>query len=198
MVTKKVCIFGAHGVGKRSLTSRFRDNTEAERYRASVGVQISKKEVVVGNQSVTMAIWDVADLDNFDRGLMNYSRGMSGYLLVADGTRPSTLERAREIYEQLCSFEEPPQSVENTSDAEPQVNKACVQFPYREVPFILLLNKSDLVEQWRFEKSNLEILANKGWPVSVVSAKENEGVEEAFLSLGRRILNHPAAVAPEP
>jgi hypothetical protein len=198
MVTKKVCIFGAHGVGKRSLTSRFRDNTEAERYRASVGVQISKKEVVVGNQSATMMVWSVADLDHFDAMLVNYSRGMSGYLLVADGTRPSTLERAREIYEQLCSFEEPPQSVENTSDAEPQVNKACVQFPYREVPFILLLNKSDLVEQWRIEKSNLEMLANKGWPVSVVSAKENEGVEEAFLSLGRRILNHPAAVAPEP
>jgi GTPase SAR1 family protein len=198
MVTKKVCIFGAHGVGKRSLTSRFRDNTEAERYRTSIGVQISKKEVVVGNQSATMMVWSVTDLNHFDTGLMNYSRGMSGYLLVADGTRPSTLERAREIYEQLCSFEEPPQSVENTSDAEPQVNKAYAQFPYREVPFILLLNKSDLVEQWRFEKSNLEMLANKGWPVSVVSAKENEGVEEAFLSLGRRILNHPAAVAPEP
>jgi len=198
MVTKKVCIFGAHGVGKRSLTSRFRDNTEAERYRASVGVQISKKEVVVGNQSATMMVWSVADLDHFDAMLVNYSRGMSGYLLVADGTRPSTLERAREIYEQLCSFEEPPQSVEDTSDAETHLNKPYVQFPYREVPFILLLNKSDLVEQWRIVKSNLEMLANKGWPVSVVSAKENEGVEEAFLSLGRRMLNHPAAVATEP
>jgi GTPase SAR1 family protein len=198
MVTKKVCIFGAHGVGKRSLTSRFRDNTEEERYRAAIGVQISKKAVAVGDQNVTMAIWDVADLDKFDAMLMNYSRGMSGYLLVADGTRPSTLERAREIYEQLCSFEEPPESVEDTSDAEPHVNKPYVQFPYRGVPFILLLNKSDLIEQWRIEKSNLEMLANKGWPVQVVSAKENEGEEEAFLSLGRRILNHPAAVATEP
>jgi len=198
MMSKKVCIFGAHGVGKRSLTSRFRDNTEEERYRAAIGVQISKKAVAVGDQSVTMAIWDVADLDNFDRGLMNYSRGMSGYLLVADGTRPSTLERAREIYEQLCSFEEPPPSTEQTQDGEPDTKKSYVQFPHREVPFILLLNKSDLVEQWRIEKSNLEMLANKGWPVLVVSAKENEGVDEAFLSLGRRILNHPSAVAPEP
>jgi GTPase SAR1 family protein len=198
MVTKKVCIFGAHGVGKRSLTSRFRDNTEEERYRAAIGVQISKKAVAVGDQNVTMAIWDVADLDKFDAMLMNYSRGMSGYLLVADGTRPSTLERAREIYEQLCSFEEPPQSVEDTSHGEPHVNKPYVRFPYRGVPFILLLNKSDLIGQWRIEKSNLEMLANKGWPVQVVSAKENEGVEEAFLSLGRRILNHPAAVATEP
>jgi GTPase SAR1 family protein len=191
MVTKKVCIFGAHGVGKRSLTSRFRDNTEEERYRAAIGVQISKKAVAVGDHSVTMAIWDVADLDKFDAMLMNYSRGMSGYLLVADGTRPSTLERAREIYEQLCSFEEPPQSVEDTSDAEPPVNKPYVEFPYRGVPFILLLNKSDLIEQWRIDKSNLEMLANKGWPVRVVSAKENEGVEEAFLSLCRRMLSEP-------
>jgi len=195
MVTRKVCIFGAYGVGKRSLTSRFRDNTEAERYRASIGVQISKKEVVVGNQSATMMVWSVTDLNHFEIGLMNYSRGMSGYLLVADGTRPSTLVRAREIYEQISSFEEQPPSVEDTSDTEPQVNKAYVQFPYREVPFNLLLNKSDLVEQWRFEKSNLEMLANKGWPVSVVSAKENEGVDEAFLSLGRRMLNHPAGGA---
>jgi len=184
-------------VGKRSLTRRLRDDMEPDRLTASVGVQISKKEVFVANQNVTMMVWSVTDLDYRDAMLMNYSRGMSGYLLVADGTRPSTLERAREIYEQICSFEPPP-SVEEISDAEPHANKPYVQFPYREVPFILLLNKSDLVEQWRIEKSNLEMLANKGWPVSVVSAKENEGVEQAFLSLGRRIFNHPAAVAPEP
>ena len=189
MVTKKLCIFGAHGVGKRSLTSRLRGDTETEGYRATIGVQISKKEVVVGDQSVTMTIWDVADLEHLNETLMNYSRGMSGYLLVADGTRPSTLERAREIYEQLCSFEQPPPSVEEAQDGEPDTSKPYIQFPYREVPFILLLNKSDLVEQWRIEKSNLEMLANKGWPVQVVSAKENEGVEEAFLSLGRRMLS---------
>jgi GTPase SAR1 family protein len=189
MVIKKVCIFGAHGVGKRSLTSRFRDDTETAPHRATIGVQIPKKEVVVGNQSVTMAIWSVADLEHLDAMLMNYSRGMTAYLLVADGTRPSTLERAREIYEQLCSFEEPPPSAGETAGAEPDANKPYVQFPLRDVPFILLLNKSDLVEQWRIDKSNLEMLANKGWPVRVLSAKENEGVEEAFLSLGRRMLN---------
>jgi GTPase SAR1 family protein len=193
MVTKKICIFGAHGVGKRSLTCGLRDNGEAERHTASVGVQISKKEVFVANQNVTMMVWSVTDLDFRDAMLMNYSRRMSGYLLVADGTRPSTLERAREIYQQICSFEQPAPSVEEIAGAEPQATKPYVQFSYREVPFILLLNKSDLVEQWRIEKSNLEMLANKGWPVSVVSAKENVGVDEAFLSLGRRILNHPAA-----
>jgi GTPase SAR1 family protein len=138
-----------------------------------------------------MAIWDVADLDPSNPTLMNYSRGMSGYLLVADGTRPSTLERAREIYEQISSFEEPPPSVEETADAEPDARKPYLQFPYREVPFILLLNKSDLVKEWRIERSNLEMLANKGWPVQVVSAQANQGVEEAFLSLGQRMMSHP-------
>jgi GTPase SAR1 family protein len=178
-------------VGKRTLTSRCQQDMYSDRYRATIGVQICRKEVAVGNQNVTMAIWDVADLEGSDAMLMNYSRGMSGYLLVADGTRPSTLERAREIYKQICSFEEPPPSVEETSGVEPDTNKPYVQFSHREVPFIFLLNKSDLVEQWRIEKSNLEMLANKGWPVQLVSAKENEGVEEAFLSLGRRMLGEP-------
>jgi len=84
-------------VGKRSLTCGLRDNRAAERHTASIGVQISKKEVFVANQNVTMMVWSVTDLDYRDAMLMNYSRGMSGYLLVADGTRPSTLERAREI-----------------------------------------------------------------------------------------------------
>jgi Fe2+ transport system protein B len=77
------------------------------------------------------------------------------------------------------------------SDAEPDASKPYVQFPYRGVPFILLLNKSDLIEQWRIDKSNLKMLANKGWPVQVVSAEENKGVAEAFLSLGRRIFESP-------
>ncbi len=191
MLEKKVCLFGAHGVGKRSLTSRFQQDMYSDRYRATIGVQICKKVVVVGSQSVKMAIWDVAALDPSDPILMNYSRGMSGYLLVADGTRPSTLERARELYNQISSFEQPPPSVEETADAEPDANKPYVQFPHREVPFILLLNKSDLVGEWRIDKSNLEMLGNKGWPVQVVSAKANQGVEEAFLSLGRRMMSQP-------
>jgi GTPase SAR1 family protein len=192
MVQKKVCIFGSHGVGKRTLTSRFRDNLGSERYLAATGVQICRKEVVVGNQSVTMMVWDVADHDDIGKAWINYLRGMSGYLLMADGTRPSTLERAREVYEQICSVEQARPGAEEARDAEAD-KKPYVQFPYREVPFILLLNKCDLVEQWMIEESNLQMLANKGWPVLVVSAKENRGVEEAFLSLGRKMLNQPAA-----
>ena len=85
-VGEKVCIFGAHGVGKRRLASGFQPDMYSDRYRATIGVQICKKVFVVGNASVTMAIWNVADLDTSDAMLVNYSRGMSGYFLVADGT----------------------------------------------------------------------------------------------------------------
>lgn len=61
------------------------------------------------------------------------------------------------------------------------------QFPYRKIPFLLLLNKCDLTEEWKIEKSFLGILANKAWPVEVVSAKENKGMEEAFLRLAREM-----------
>ena len=59
--------------------------------------------------------------------------------------------------------------------------------PYRKIPFLLLLNKCDLTEKWKIEESFLGILANKDWRVEVVSAKENKGVEDAFLRLAREM-----------
>jgi len=175
LLQKKVCMLGAHGVGKRSLTSRF-EPPFAEQYATTVGVRICKKTFEIDGRSLTLSIWDIADWDRFQC----YLRGMNGYLLVADGTRPATVERVRDIFEQIWSFEQP--------QAASQDSASYVQFPYRKIPFLLLLNKCDLTEEWKIEKSFLQIFANKAWPVEVVSAKENKGVEEAFLRLAREML----------
>jgi GTPase SAR1 family protein len=180
MLQKKVCLLGAAGVGKRSLTSRFEESNSPDQYRTSIGVRISRMPIRVRDQSITLSVWDVGDYG--ERIQLNYLHGMSGYLLVADGTRLSTLERVCHIYGQIYWFEQLPPK-------EPEPNVPYVQFPLREVPFILLLNKSDLVEQWKLEDSDLQELRTKGWPVLTASAKENRGVEEAFLSLSRMILD---------
>jgi GTPase SAR1 family protein len=181
MLQKKICLLGARGVGKRTIMSRFESNLSSGDYQAAIGVQIAKKAVVVGTQTITMMVWDVADHEGFEATEMSYARGMSGYFLVADGTRPPTLERAYHIYEQLYSFEQPP-------PAEPDPSVPYIQFPFRKIPFVLLLNKSDLAEQWRFEDRFLDVLTGRGWPVLKSSAKEDQGVEEAFLSLCQKML----------
>src|SRR5271163_1107293 len=108
MQQRKVCLLGPRGVGKRTIMSTCEPSPSSSNYHATIGVEIAKKTVVAGAQSISMLVWDVADHEGFETTEMSYARGMSGYFLVADGTRPPTLERAYQIYENLYSFEQPP------------------------------------------------------------------------------------------
>jgi signal recognition particle receptor subunit beta len=91
---------------------------------------------------------------------MSYLRGTSGYLLVADGTRPVTLDQAIEIQGRVAEAAGP-------------------------LPFLLALNKADLASQWEIDDARMDGLATRGWRPFKTSAKEGAGVEEAFVELGR-------------
>ena len=164
MLEKKVCMFGDYGVGKRSLTSRFEDPFSDKNYVRSISMRICNRTFEVEGRPLKMMVWDITDDDRF-RTTISLLRGMSGYLLVADGTRPKTVERARDIFERIWALE-----------------------AFRKIPFLMLLNKCDLTAEWKIDPSFLRMLANKAWPVEVVSAKENKGVDEAFLRLAREML----------
>jgi GTPase SAR1 family protein len=81
---------------------------------------------------------------------------------VADGTRPSTLEVALSLRE--------------------RVEADCGR-----LPFVLLLNKSDLQEQWAIGGAQLDELRQEGWSVRSSSARTGEGVEDAFRELAVRV-----------
>lgn len=91
---KKVCMLGAFSVGKTSLVKRFVQSIFSETYLTTVGVKIDKKNVVLSDRIVTLILWDLAGEDDIASLRMSYLRGSAGYVLVADGTRPSTLEIA--------------------------------------------------------------------------------------------------------
>jgi GTPase SAR1 family protein len=93
----------------------------------------------------------------------SYLRGASGYLLVADGTRRSTFEKALEL-------------------------KTRADAVLGAVPFVLLLNKHDLSDAWELESSLLNDLKGSDWAMSETSAKTGAGVDEAFLRLGSEML----------
>ena len=88
---KKVCMIGGFSVGKTSLVKRFVESVFSEAYLTTVGVKIDKKTVNLGASSVNLILWDVAGEDDISSFKMSYMRGCAGYVLVADGTRPSTL-----------------------------------------------------------------------------------------------------------
>lgn len=164
MIQKKICMIGASGVGKTSLVAKFVHSMFSEKYLTTVGVKIDKKTVAIDGTEVTMMIWDLAGDDDYQRLQTSYLRGTSGYLLVADGTRQITLDQAIEIQGRV---------VEAAG----------------ELPFLLALNKSDLIAQWEIDGTRMEALTARGWKWFKTSAKEGAGVEDAFVELGRLMIS---------
>ena len=159
---KKICMLGAFGVGKTSLVRRFVESVFSETYLTTVGVKIDKKTVVSGDRPMSLILWDVAGEDDISQLKMSYVRGASGYVLVADGTRQSTLDVALSI-------------------------RHRVEAEYGALPFVLLLNKSDLRAQWQVAAQTLEELPTKGCTPRLSSARTGEGVEQAFRDLAAAI-----------
>jgi len=163
MLQKKVSLLGAFAVGKTSLVARFVHSIFSDTYLTTVGVKIEKKVLQVGAQHLTLLLWDLAGEDEFVQVRMSYLRGSSGYLLVADGTRRSTIDAIYALQKQ----------VEETLG---------------DIPFVLVLNKLDLEEDWIVDDELRAEFAARGWSVVSTSAKSGAGVEEAFATLGRKIL----------
>jgi small GTP-binding protein len=162
LLQKKICMLGAFSVGKTSLVKRFVESVFSETYLTTVGVKIDKKTVDLGDRTLNLILWDVAGEDDVSTIRMSYVRGSAGYVLVADGTRPSTLEVARSLRE--------------------RVEADCGR-----LPFVLLLNKIDLQEQWAIGSADVDGLRQAGWSVRSSSARTGEGVEEAFRELAARV-----------
>jgi len=163
MIQKKICMLGAFAVGKTSLVSRFVKSIFSEKYLTTVGVKIEKKLLSVRDQEVSLMLWDLAGEDEFLQVRMSYVRGSSGYFLVADGTRRNTLDTMMSLQQR-------------------------VEESIGQVPFIVLLNKVDLREQWEINDAAINELTQKGWPVALTSARTGAGVEDAFLVLTKKML----------
>jgi small GTP-binding protein len=159
---KKMCLLGGFSVGKTSLVKRFVHSVFSDAYLTTVGVKIDKKTVDVKGQTVHLILWDLAGEDELSSLRMTYLRGASGYLLVADGTRRSTLDVALSLHHR-------------------------VEAEFGPLPFALLLNKNDLKEQWAISDADLANLRQSGWWVRSTSALTGDGVEEAFRDLAIRV-----------
>jgi small GTP-binding protein len=161
MLKKKICMVGEYGVGKTSLVRRFVDSIFSERYFTTVGVKIDRKDVTVGSESVTLMLWDLAGEDELVQLNVSHLRGASGYILVVDGCRASSLAKAVELQKRIADRLGP-------------------------LPFVLVLNKADLRDRWEVKDA---AVAQYGWPTFETSAKAGSGVEEMFLALAATLLS---------
>lgn len=163
MLQKKICMLGSFSVGKTSLVRRFVESMFSEAYQTSIGVKVDKKVVRVNDQDVTLVLWDIHGEDVYQKIRMSYLRGMSGYLLVIDGTRRQTLGDALALNERVIQ----------------EAGK---------VPAILVFNKSDLVDKWEIDSTRESELIAAGWNIVRTSAKTGDSVEDVFSKLAAATL----------
>lgn len=157
-------MFGAFGVGKTSLVSRFVHNVFSAKYLSTVGVKVDKKVLSLGpGKDITMMVWDLEGRDDYASVADSYLRGMSGFFLVADGTRPETLASAIAIERAMGGL-------------------------FSELPSTLLLNKADLGTAWLVGDEDLAEFRASGIEVMRTSAKDGLGVEDSFAALARKML----------
>lgn len=163
MQQKKVCMLGSFSVGKTSLVRRYVDGIFSDKYLTTIGVKIDQKVVTTKHADVKLVLWDIAGEDGFFRVRSSYLRGANAYILVADGTRAQTLDKAMELKER-------------------------VEAVAGQVPFFLALNKSDRRDEWEVDRKTLSSLMNAGWPVLETSAKGGLNVEQMFSCLAESLL----------
>ncbi len=164
MQVRKICLLGDFGVGKTSLVRRFIRQQFSEEYHSTIGVKVDTKEVLLEDVGpVKLVVWDIAGSETLDNLYQRYLKGSAGYVLVADGTRAHTLDGALRLHNQVIAN-------------------------LGTLPWVGLLNKSDLEKEWDLSSDRVAGLEHADlWRPS--SAKTGEAVEQAFLELTQRIIS---------
>ncbi|UCF07610.1 MAG: GTP-binding protein [Thermoplasmata archaeon] len=170
-VEKKVCLLGDWGVGKTSLIRRFVENAYDDRYLATLGVKVSKKEMIIKNflkkpflkVNLTLLIWDLVGQKGFHNVQVTAYKGTSAAFIVCDLSRPHTIDNMEWWISHL--FQEA-----------------------KNVPLIFLANKLDLTDDDVPLELNRKLDGLKGKYKAhffATSAKTGTNVGEAFERIGQ-------------
>lgn len=165
----KVCLAGEPMVGKTSLIRRYVLDEYDDRYIATLGAKVTKKEIdATGSKegaAVTMILWDIWGNKNV-RDLLKdaYYHGAHGIIAVCDVTRPETLV-------ELDAWAEAIRSVAG------------------DIPVCLLANKIDLAQDRLLKEADVKAFAAaRAWSFYLTSAKTGQHVEDAFGAMVHTIL----------
>ena len=160
----KFVIIGNHEVGKTSLVRRFVENKFAHDYRATIGLNILSHASEFFGNNITYSLWDIGAQLYFKRFRKTYYLGAQAAFIVFDLTNKESFEHVRDWYNELTDF-----------------------IGGREIPFILIGNKSDLKDQRVVSYQEGVGLVNELSQKSTIkvsyletSALTGENVEDAF------------------
>jgi small GTP-binding protein len=161
-------MLGDPAVGKTSLVRRYVWEVFNDKYLSTIGTKVATKDLQIGPDkeqiNLTLVIWDIAGEKSFSDVRASYYHGAAGALMVCDLTRKETLEN---LHHWIFQF----RKVVKTS------------------PFVILANKSDLIEDSAPTVPEAERLARRyGTQHFLTSAKTGTNVNTAFRALAERLV----------
>lgn len=172
-VSSKICFVGDGGVGKTSLISKYVYDIFDDKYLATIGTKVTRREIILdylaGAVQVKMdaMIWDIMGQKVF-RSLLHetYFRGAKGILGVCSLTDGESLKNLNDWIESVVEV-------------------------VGNIPIVILANKNDLKDDIQFNDGELRKTAtNLNAQYMYTSAKTGENVSKAFQTVAREMIKN--------
>jgi len=165
--TAKLILTGDFKVGKTSLIRRFIENSFQEDYISTIGVEISKKSIVMDEDTkINFVLWDIGgQVGQMEPYRHRFYDGANSAFIVIDRTRPEHLKSVDFWYK--------------------DIQKSVP----RDIPIVIVGNKSDLIGDIVISEDEIRATAKHlGFHYILTSAKTGENVNEAFLYIAYRFI----------
>jgi len=164
-ILKKVVLLGDGGVGKTSLVARYVINKFDDKYIATIGTKVTRKDIQLIKPNLIinlrLMIWDILGQKEYSKIRSASLSGAQGMILVGDLSRPETIKSLSEFW-----LKE-------------------VQAIVGDIPTVLVGNKIDLAAKASMSATILDSMGQKlGYPTLLTSAKTGQNVEDIFTTLG--------------
>jgi small GTP-binding protein len=168
-IKRKLLLLGDEAVGKTSLIRRFVVDKFDDKYIATIGTKVTKKDLIIKGEGreilLTMLIWDVLGQKGYTKVQESSFIGTHGTILVCDFTRKETLESLRTYWM-------------------PLIKKLG-----SDIPIVFVANKADLKEKSQFSFNEVKSIAATQESQSFkASAKTGANVEEIFKAVGQEVI----------
>jgi len=167
---KKVALVGDSSVGKTSLIRRFVVDLFDDKYIATIGTKVSKRDVEykLPDKTIylTLMLWDVLGQKDYKKIRSQGIAGAHGIILVADLSRAETVKSIEGFWL-------------------PEIWELA-----GNLPIVFVGNKSDLEGADSPTAKSLKAIATKvEMPIMFSSAKTGDNVEDLFRKIGELMLS---------
>ena len=170
----KILVIGSSGTGKTSFVQRWTKGQFNDYHKPTIVSEFGFKIYEYKGNKYRIQLWDIGGQDKSPSMAKIFARDSHGCLVLSDCTKP--------------------ESFQDTLDWKNIMNKESVFVDGEKLPFVLVQNKIDLIE----EKKDLDEIENKTKELSeqnefakyyLTSVKENVNVEETMNYLIGNIID---------